>query len=67
MFNTGHSFDFNSVDIVFKCNDLKIRRLIEAALIRVHKEYVVNLDTGFFTLNLPTAKRILNSIKFKFS
>ena len=67
MLNTGHSFDFNSVNILFKCNDIKIRRIIEAALICLNKDKVVNLDTGFFALNVPTAKRLLSCINFKSS
>ena len=47
--NTGHSFDFNNAKIVFGCNNVARRHIVESALIKCHyskQDRSVNLNNG---------------------
>ena len=60
--DTGHAIDFNSASIIFKCKDLRTRRLVESAFIKINSSNTVNLDTGFFSIDSHLARCTINSI-----
>ena len=47
----GHSFDFINSHLIFNCNDLLKRRIVESAIIKHNYKNVTNLNEGFISVS----------------
>jgi len=52
---TGHSFDFENTKVLYPCNDLSKRHIVEAAIIRRFDKQTCNLNSGFMELDKQTS------------
>ena len=60
--NTNHDINFKDTSLLFHCNNLKVRRIIEAAYINSNSCNTLNLNSGFFNLNNHVSHLIIDSI-----
>ena len=56
----GHTFDFDNSCIVYVCNNLSKRRIVESALIKNNKSNYTNLNEGFISFDAQVLS-IVNS------
>jgi len=62
--DTGHFFDFQKMELLFTCNDVTKRHLVESALIKYYSKdnLTVNLNSGFSPHNIMLSKAITELI-----
>ena len=60
----GHSIDWNSARLIYKCSDIYKRRIIESAMIDSFPN--MNILAGSFKLNDCFNRIILSNIDYKY-
>ena len=64
-FNTGHSIDFCSSRLIYKCNNFIRRRLVESSCIDFYATRSLNQNRGFYDCNPPVSSFIAKSVNFQ--
>jgi hypothetical protein len=64
--DTGHKMNFNDANVIYVCNNLVKRRIVESSVINEFGVKSINQNKGFFPQNNLYSNFILNSINFKF-
>jgi len=59
--NSGHTIDFCNSSVLAQCSDTIKRRVIESAYIQAHENNSLNLNSGFYSSDKVTSRRIVNS------
>ena len=60
--NCFHNFDFDNSKMLFPCNDLSKRHIIESALINLNREKCVNLNDGFAPFGNYVSKSVISCL-----
>ena len=58
----NHSFDFNNAHLVFPCNDIHTRKVMESSVIRSFPDQVVNLNSGLSNVNTHIAGLVMRGV-----
>ena len=61
----GHDFNFENAKLLYRCNDLKKRRIVESSLISISDRPTVNLNKGFYLINQFASKSIAECLNLK--
>ena len=60
--DTGHTIDFVTSSLLYPCKDLKVRRVVESAIICTQRAHCLNQNTGFYPLDFHSSDLIVKSI-----
>ena len=59
---SGHIFDFNNARMLYPCNEVSKRHIIESACISTNREKCVNLNYGFSPLGEYVSNCLISCI-----
>ncbi len=59
----NHSLDLKNFEVLAKCPDHRLRRVIESAFIKTNSPACLNFNSGFCSFDLITASRVINSLR----
>ena len=59
--STGHVVDFDSARLVYACNSIHQRRIMESALINIHSADLLNQNSGSVDVNRNIAQYLVKS------
>ena len=61
--SSGHSINFQNSEMVSRCSDFRLRRVVESSFIKVNQTNVLNLNSGFHQPDLLTASRVVKCVR----
>ena len=60
--NSGHSNSLGGTSMLYRCNNFKLRRVIESAFLHTNRRDTINQNIGFYPLGSSLSKLIVSSV-----